>query len=132
MLRDPKRQTGAFSSSRSRRRGLLTPNPNGGASSSDASEGHGYRNEWLHVPSVSKLSFPSQLDGTNRYFLSTLGGAVGLAVGEVIIAIVLPRKLAAIPNIASLGLGNNTSITALLDSVSQVHSIPVRRKYLHP
>lgn len=56
---------------------------------------------------------------------SVLGGAVGLSVGEAILASVLPRKLAAIPNVASLGLGDN--ITALNESIYQVHLIPVRR-----
>lgn len=56
---------------------------------------------------------------------SVLGGAVGLAIGEAILASVLPRKLAAIPNNASLGLGD--SITVLNDSIEQVHLIPVCR-----
>ena len=54
-----------------------------------------------------------------------LGGAVGLAIGEAIIASLLPRKLATIPNIASLGLGDN--IAVLIDSIGMVHLIPVCR-----
>ncbi|KAF8121994.1 MFS amino acid permease [Boletus edulis] len=54
-------------------------------------------------------------------FIRVLGGAVGLAMGEAIIASVLPRKLAAIPNVASLGLGNG--IAALNDNVGRVHLI---------
>ncbi|KAG8217942.1 major facilitator superfamily domain-containing protein [Butyriboletus roseoflavus] len=65
-------------------------------------------------------------------FLRTLGGAVGIAIGEAIIAIELPRRLAAIQNIASLGLGD--SITALNDGIGQVHLIPdvtLRNAVLH-
>ncbi|KAH0826959.1 MFS general substrate transporter [Lanmaoa asiatica] len=65
-------------------------------------------------------------------FLRTLGGAVGLAVGEAIIATVLPRKLAAIPSIASLGFGVN--IAALNDGIDQIHLIPdvtLRNAVLH-
>ncbi|KAI9574226.1 major facilitator superfamily domain-containing protein [Boletus coccyginus] len=65
-------------------------------------------------------------------FLRTLGGAVGLAIGEAVISSVLPRKLAAIPNIDSLGLGNN--ITVLNDSIDMVHLIPdvtLRNAVLH-
>lgn len=52
-----------------------------------------------------------------------LGGAVGLAIGEAIIASMLPQKLAAIPNIASLGIGD--TITMLNDNIDMVHLIPV-------
>ncbi|KAF8843668.1 MFS general substrate transporter [Paxillus ammoniavirescens] len=55
-------------------------------------------------------------------FLRTVGGAVGIAIGEAIISTVLPEKLAGIPNISSLGLGDSTA--ALNDSVSKIHSIP--------
>ena len=54
-----------------------------------------------------------------------LGGAVGLAMGEAIIANVLPRKLAAIPNFASLGISD--TITMLNDNIGTIHLIPVRR-----
>jgi hypothetical protein len=54
-------------------------------------------------------------------FLRLLGSAVGLALDEAIIASVLLRKLAAIPNIDSLGLGSDMS--ALNDSIDQVHLI---------
>lgn len=60
---------------------------------------------------------------TLRFFYSVLGGAVGLAIGEAILASVLPGKLAAIPNIASLGLGDN--IAVLNDNIGMVDSIPV-------
>ncbi|KAF8550474.1 MFS general substrate transporter [Imleria badia] len=65
-------------------------------------------------------------------FLRVLGAAVGLAVDEAIIASVLPRKLAAIPNIASLGLGND--IAALNDSIGRVHliaDVTLRHAVLH-
>lgn len=52
-----------------------------------------------------------------------LGAAVGLAADEAIIASVLPRKLAAIPNVGRLGLGND--IAELNDSIVRVHSISV-------
>jgi hypothetical protein len=55
---------------------------------------------------------------------SIVGGAVGIAIGEAIIASVLPQKLANIPNFASLGLG--TSAAELNDSVGLVHLITVR------
>ncbi|KIJ68901.1 hypothetical protein HYDPIDRAFT_79646 [Hydnomerulius pinastri MD-312] len=55
-------------------------------------------------------------------FLRTVGGAVGISVGEAIISSVLPKKLAVIPNIASLGF--SSSAAALNDSVSKVHLIP--------
>ncbi|KAG6370062.1 MFS general substrate transporter [Boletus reticuloceps] len=59
---------------------------------------------------------------TSAYmFLRLLGAAVGLAVDEAIIASVLPKKLAAIPNIDSLGLGNK--ITSLNDNIKKVHLI---------
>jgi len=54
-------------------------------------------------------------------FIRTVGGAVGIAIGETIIANVLPQKLASIPNYASLGLG--TSAAELNDSVGLVHLI---------
>lgn len=59
-------------------------------------------------------------------FFSVLGAAVGLSVDEAILASVLPRKLAAIPNVDSLGLGNDMS--ALNDSIGQVHLISVCRR----
>ncbi|KAG6370084.1 MFS amino acid permease [Boletus reticuloceps] len=55
-------------------------------------------------------------------FLCVLGGAVGLSIGEAIIASVLPRKLAAIPNFASLGFGDNISV--LNDNIGMIHLIP--------
>lgn len=61
---------------------------------------------------------------------STVGGAVGITVGETIIASVLPRKLAHIPNIASLGLGMTAA--DLNDSVGKIHLIPVRCHVLFP
>ncbi|KAI9574201.1 major facilitator superfamily domain-containing protein [Boletus coccyginus] len=65
-------------------------------------------------------------------FLRGLGCAVGVAIGEAVIANVLPRKLAAIPNIESLGLGDN--ITVLNDGIDMVHLIPdvtLRNAVLH-
>ncbi|KAF8843667.1 MFS general substrate transporter [Paxillus ammoniavirescens] len=65
-------------------------------------------------------------------FLRTVGGAVGIAVGEAIISTILPKKLAGIPNISSLGLGD--SAAALNDSVSKIHLIPdvtLRNAILH-
>ncbi|KAH7889336.1 major facilitator superfamily domain-containing protein [Phlebopus sp. FC_14] len=56
-------------------------------------------------------------------FLRTVGGAVGIAVGEAIISSILPQKLAAIPNISSVSLG--TSAATLNDDVSQIHLIPL-------
>ena len=52
-----------------------------------------------------------------------LGSAVGHTVSEAIIASVLPWKLAAIPNVDSLGLGSD--MNALNDSIGQVHLIAV-------
>ena len=54
---------------------------------------------------------------------SVLGSAVGLAVGEAVIASVLPGKLAAIPNVESLGLGSN--FATLNENIGQVHLIKV-------
>ncbi|KIJ16698.1 hypothetical protein PAXINDRAFT_112681 [Paxillus involutus ATCC 200175] len=65
-------------------------------------------------------------------FLRTVGGAVGIAVGEAIISTVLPKKLSGIANISSLGLGD--SAAALNDSVSKIHLIPdvtLRNAVLH-
>ncbi|KAF8550440.1 MFS general substrate transporter [Imleria badia] len=65
-------------------------------------------------------------------FLRTVGGAVGIAVGEAIIASILPQKLSSIPNFASLGLG--TTVADLNDSVSMIHLIPditLRNAVLH-
>ncbi|KIK92949.1 hypothetical protein PAXRUDRAFT_829496 [Paxillus rubicundulus Ve08.2h10] len=65
-------------------------------------------------------------------FLRTLGGAVGIAIGEAIISTVLPKKLASIANISSLALGD--SAAALNDSVSKIHLIPdvtLRNAVLH-
>ncbi|KAI9574198.1 major facilitator superfamily domain-containing protein [Boletus coccyginus] len=65
-------------------------------------------------------------------FLRVLGAAVGLSVDEAILASVLPRKLAAIPNVDSLGLGNDMS--ALNDSIGQVHlisDVTLRNAVLH-
>lgn len=53
-----------------------------------------------------------------------LGGAVGLSIGEVIIASLLPRKLATIPNITNLGFDDN--ISALNEHIGKFHLIPVR------
>ena len=55
---------------------------------------------------------------------SSVGGAVGIAVGEAIITSVLPKKLANIPNFASLGI--STSATELNEIIGMVHLIPVR------
>ncbi|KAG8217929.1 MFS general substrate transporter [Butyriboletus roseoflavus] len=54
-------------------------------------------------------------------FIRTVGGAVGIAVGEAIISSVLPAKLASIPNFASLGIP--ITAAALNDSVGMVHTI---------
>ncbi|KAG9318910.1 major facilitator superfamily domain-containing protein [Chiua virens] len=54
-------------------------------------------------------------------FIRTVGGAVGISLGEAIIASVLPEKLAGIPNFASLGLGTTTA--ELNDSIGLVHLI---------
>ncbi|KIJ16695.1 hypothetical protein PAXINDRAFT_168194, partial [Paxillus involutus ATCC 200175] len=65
-------------------------------------------------------------------FLRTVGGAVGIAIGEAIISTVLPKTLAGIANINSLGLGD--SAAALNDSVSKIHLIPdatLRNAVLH-
>ncbi|KIJ16697.1 hypothetical protein PAXINDRAFT_98515 [Paxillus involutus ATCC 200175] len=65
-------------------------------------------------------------------FLRTVGGAVGIAIGEAIISTVLPKKLAVITNVSSLGLGY--SAAALNDSVSKIHLIPdvtLRNAVLH-
>ncbi|KAF8122584.1 hypothetical protein EV363DRAFT_1436619 [Boletus edulis] len=55
-----------------------------------------------------------------------------LAMGEAIIASVLPRKLAAIPNVASLGNGNG--IAVFNDNVGRVHliaDVALRHAVLH-
>lgn len=121
VLNGPKRRTRGFSRDRSNWCGLFIPDSDSGSSGSDASEGHGYCDEWFYVPSVSH-HFLCLIRENDKVF-SVLGGAVGLAVGEAIIASVLPRRLAAIPNIASLGFGNN--ITVLNDNIDKVHLIPV-------
>ncbi|KAI9574223.1 MFS general substrate transporter [Boletus coccyginus] len=54
-------------------------------------------------------------------FLRTVGGAVGISLGEAVIAGILPGKLLKIPNFALLGLG--TTMAELNDSVGQVHLI---------
>lgn len=92
-------------------------------SSCDASKGHGDCLEWLHVPSVSSPNICFELYSSDN-ICSTVGGAVGIAVGEAIIASILPQKLSSIPNFASLGLG--TTVAALNDSVGRIHLIPVR------
>ncbi|KAH7929620.1 MFS general substrate transporter [Leucogyrophana mollusca] len=51
-------------------------------------------------------------------FLRTVGGAVSIAIGEAIIASVLPQKLAGIP-----GLEGNTSAAALNEGISKIHQI---------
>ena len=125
MPNDPKCRTRTFPSCRSHWSRLFIPDPNNGTSGSDAYERHGYGDERLHVPPVSThFSHALSLTETTVVF-SVLGSAVGLAVDEAIIATVLPRKLAAIPNFDSLGLGNDMS--ALNDSIGQVHLIAVRR-----
>jgi hypothetical protein len=103
---------------------LFVPSPASCTSGCDALEGHGYRIQWLHVPpvSVTVTLSPSRLL-TSLKTLSTVGGAVGIAVGEAIISTILPKKLAGIANISSLGLGD--SAAALNDSVSKVHLIAV-------
>lgn len=58
-----------------------------------------------------------------EYNNSTVGGAVGIAVGEAIISTLLPKKLAGIPGLSTYI--NNTSAAALNDSVSKLHLIPV-------
>ncbi|KIK74351.1 hypothetical protein PAXRUDRAFT_175975, partial [Paxillus rubicundulus Ve08.2h10] len=65
-------------------------------------------------------------------FLRTVGGAVGIAVGEAIISSVLPKKLAGIANISSLALGDNAA--ELNDNISKMHLIPdvtLRNAVLH-
>ncbi|KAH0826974.1 major facilitator superfamily domain-containing protein [Lanmaoa asiatica] len=90
----------------------------------------------LQVPMVviqAAMPLKDMATATSGFMsLRVLGGAVGLAVGEAIRANVLPRKLAAIPNIASLGLGND--ITALNENIGKVHLIPdvtLRNAVLH-
>jgi hypothetical protein len=126
-LNGSKYRTRGLSSGCSDRRRPFIPEPDSGTSSSNASEGHGYCDERLHVPSVSEHFRLFSLTETTEV-PSMLGGAVGLAIGEAIIASLLPRKLATIPNIASLGLGDD--ITALNDSIGMIHLIPVCRRYL--
>ena len=121
MFNDPQCRTGDFPSYLSHRNGLFIPDPAIGNSSSDARDGHGYCDERLHVPSVSISCSFSSTEMTEVF--SGLGCAVGLPIGEAVIASVLPRKLAAIPNIDSLGLGG--SITVLNDNIDMVHLIPV-------
>ncbi|KAF8842620.1 hypothetical protein BDN67DRAFT_1067587 [Paxillus ammoniavirescens] len=55
-------------------------------------------------------------------FLRTVGGTVGIAIGEAIISTILPKKLSGIANISSLTFGD--SAAALNDSVSKIHLIP--------
>ncbi|KIM59170.1 hypothetical protein SCLCIDRAFT_1217953 [Scleroderma citrinum Foug A] len=65
-------------------------------------------------------------------FLRTVGGAVGIAVGETIISSLLPKKLATISGLSSYI--PNTSAAALNDSVSKLHLIPdvgIRDAVLH-
>ncbi|KAH0826973.1 MFS general substrate transporter [Lanmaoa asiatica] len=65
-------------------------------------------------------------------FLRTVGGAVGISIGEAIIASVLPQKLAGIPNFASLDIG--TTAADLNDSIGIIHLIPditLRNAVLH-
>ncbi|KAL4068102.1 MFS general substrate transporter [Scleroderma citrinum] len=65
-------------------------------------------------------------------FLRTVGGAVGIAVGEAIISSLLPKKLATISGISSYI--QDTSAAALTDSVSKLHLIPdvdIRNAILH-
>lgn len=56
--------------------------------------------------------------------LSIVGGAVGIAVGEAIIANVLQRKLAQIPYFSTLDL--HTTVVELNDSIRTINLIPVR------
>ncbi|KAH7929758.1 MFS general substrate transporter [Leucogyrophana mollusca] len=53
-------------------------------------------------------------------FLRTLGGTVGITIGEAIISSVLQKKLKAIPGLSNF----DTSAAALNDSVRQISSIP--------
>ncbi|OAX38645.1 MFS general substrate transporter [Rhizopogon vinicolor AM-OR11-026] len=62
-------------------------------------------------------------------FIRTLGGTVGIAIGEAIISNVLQQKLRGIQ-----GLSMNTSPAALNDSIRQISSIPdptLRNEVMH-
>ncbi|KIJ07370.1 hypothetical protein PAXINDRAFT_102988 [Paxillus involutus ATCC 200175] len=90
----------------------------------------------LQVPLVAlqaAMPLKDMATASSAYmFLRTVGGAVGIAVGEAIISTVLPKKLSGIANIGSLGLGD--SAAALNDSVSKIHLIPdvtLRNAVLH-
>ncbi|KAF8550442.1 hypothetical protein OG21DRAFT_1525132 [Imleria badia] len=75
----------------------------------------------FHVPLVALQAAMPMKDiatATSGFmFLRVLGGAVGLSIGEAIIASMLPRKLVAIPNIASLGIGDTISDVTLRNEV---------------
>ncbi|KAH7913996.1 major facilitator superfamily domain-containing protein [Hygrophoropsis aurantiaca] len=62
-------------------------------------------------------------------FLRTVGGAVGISVGEAIISSVLPKQLAGIP-----GLSGFSGASALDGGISNIHQIPdvtVRNAIMH-
>ncbi|KAF8838015.1 MFS general substrate transporter [Paxillus ammoniavirescens] len=90
----------------------------------------------LQVPIVALQAAMPMKDmataSSGLIFLRTVGGAVGIAVGEAIISAVLPKKLAGIANISSLALGD--SAAALNDSIRKFHLIPdvtLRNAVLH-
>ncbi|KAI6162553.1 major facilitator superfamily domain-containing protein [Pisolithus thermaeus] len=65
-------------------------------------------------------------------FLRTVGGAVGISVGEAIISSLLSKKMASIPGIGSYVSGSTAAL--LNDDVSYLHLIPdvaVRDALLH-
>ncbi|KAI6028874.1 major facilitator superfamily domain-containing protein [Pisolithus orientalis] len=65
-------------------------------------------------------------------FLRTVGGAVGISVGEAIISSLLSKKIASIPGISSYVSGSTAAL--LNDDVSYLHLIPdvtVRNAILH-
>ncbi|KAI6036042.1 hypothetical protein PISMIDRAFT_118400 [Pisolithus microcarpus 441] len=65
-------------------------------------------------------------------FLRTVGGAVGISVGEAIISSLLSKKMASIPDISSYVSGSTAAL--LNDDVSYLHLIPdvtVRDAILH-
>ncbi|KAI9574224.1 MFS general substrate transporter [Boletus coccyginus] len=76
----------------------------------------------LQVPLVAlQAAMPLKDMATASSAFITVGAAVGISLGEAVIAGILPGKLAKIPNFALLGLG--TTIAELNESVGQVHLI---------
>jgi hypothetical protein len=91
--------------------------------SGHAYQGHGYQHRCFYVPPVSMI-LPCAF---HRYLLvfRTLGGTVGITIGEAIISSVLQQKLRGIQ-----GLTIDTSAAALNDSVRQISSISVRNNFM--